>query len=63
MQAAREMLKKYGDRIWGKYGFSSGFTADGKWWSESYHGISAGLILLMIEKLPYRPCVEVRNLQ
>lgn len=49
MQAAREMLKKYGDRIWGKYGFSSGFTADGKWWSESYHGISAGLILLMIE--------------
>ncbi len=49
MQAAREILKKHGDRIWGKYGFTSGFKADGKWWSETYHGISVGLILLMIE--------------
>lgn len=49
LQAARETLKKHGDHVWGKYGFTSGFKADGKWWSRTYHGTCAGLILLMIE--------------
>ncbi|HCD41405.1 MAG: glucoamylase family protein [Bacillota bacterium] len=49
MAAVREMLRRYGSRIWGTYGFTSGFTADGKWWSKNHHAVSAGLVLLMIE--------------
>ncbi len=49
MQAVREMLKRHGDRIWGKYGFTSGFSADGTWWSGTHYGIAEGIVLLMIE--------------
>jgi hypothetical protein len=49
MQAIRETLSEHGDRIWGKYGFTSGFNVDRSWWSTRYHGIGLGITLLMIE--------------
>ncbi|HHY16413.1 MAG TPA: hypothetical protein GX521_10105 [Firmicutes bacterium] len=49
LETVREMLKEHGDRIWGKYGFTSGFNAQKLWWSDTYHGINEGISLLMIE--------------
>lgn len=47
--AARAMREKYGDKIWGRYGFTSAFNVDQNWWSSQYIGIDVGTILLMIE--------------
>ena len=49
MQAIREILTEHGDRVWGKYGFTSGFNLSKLWWSDIHHGISQGISLLMIE--------------
>ncbi|AZR73764.1 hypothetical protein BBF96_10430 [Anoxybacter fermentans] len=47
--AMKEMLKKYGPLIWGKYGFVSAFNVDQNWFSDQHIGIDQGDILLMIE--------------
>lgn len=49
MRAIRRTLQEHGDRIWGRYGFTSGFSADRSWWSVTYHGVDQGITLLMIE--------------
>ncbi|MCM2305368.1 MAG: DUF1861 family protein, partial [Elusimicrobia bacterium] len=57
--ALRHMKAKYGDRIWGRYGFSDAFNtdprwrerfnADGLWRSPDAVGIDQGAMLLAIE--------------
>ncbi|MBI2386091.1 MAG: DUF1861 family protein [Elusimicrobia bacterium] len=57
--ALRHMKAKYGDRIWGRYGFSDAFNtdprwrerfnADGLWRSPDAVGIDQGAILLAVE--------------
>ena len=57
--ALRYMRDKYGDRIWGRYGFSDAFNADpglserfnvpGLWRSPDVVGIDQGAILLAVE--------------
>lgn len=57
--ALRRMKERYGDRIWGRYGFSDSFNADprrkerfnaeGLWRSPDAVGIDQGAILLAVE--------------
>ncbi|PIR18581.1 MAG: hypothetical protein COV48_06730 [Elusimicrobia bacterium CG11_big_fil_rev_8_21_14_0_20_64_6] len=59
LAALRHMKKKYGDRIWGRYGFADAFNADpaqkerfnapGLWRSPDAVGIDQGAILLAVE--------------
>ena len=49
MKALRTIYEKYGDRIWGKYGFSAAFNVDKDWWDQEVIGIDLGITLLMIE--------------
>jgi hypothetical protein len=59
LSALRFMKERYGDRIWGRYGFSDAFNsdprwrerfnADGLWRSPDVVGIDQGAILLSVE--------------
>ena len=49
IQALRTMYDKYGDQIWGKYGFTDAFNVDQDWWDQEVIGIDLGITLLMIE--------------
>ncbi|MFO8034963.1 MAG: glucoamylase family protein [Candidatus Bipolaricaulota bacterium] len=49
MAAIREMKSRYGDKIWGEYGFTSAFNVDRNWYSNEYIGIDKGIELLMVE--------------
>jgi len=44
-----EFLRKYGEKIWGEYGFVSAFNEDQNWYSDEHIGIDQGIILMMIE--------------
>ena len=37
------MYKRYGDRIWGRYGFSDAFNVDRDWWDQDVIGIDLGI--------------------
>ena len=43
------LAEKYGDKIWGKYGFTSAFNVDRNWYSTQWIGIDEGIIALMLE--------------
>ncbi len=45
----RRLLKEYGNKVWGKYGFISAYNLDKDWFSIEHIGIDQGIILLMIE--------------
>ncbi|MEP6741505.1 MAG: glucoamylase family protein [bacterium] len=47
--ALREMREKYGDRIYGKYGFVDAFNPNTGWVDSDVIGINAGIILLSAE--------------
>lgn len=47
--ALRTMYERYGDRLWGQYGFSNAFNLDQSWWDQDVIGIDLGITLLMIE--------------
>jgi hypothetical protein len=49
MACLRNLYEKYGDRLWGKYGFSDAFNLDKNWFSQMAFGINQGPLLLMIE--------------
>lgn len=49
MAAIRTMKEKYGDKIWGEYGFTSAFNVDRNWYSTEFIGIDKGIELLMVE--------------
>jgi len=45
----RTLLTKYGDRVWGEFGFYSGFKPDASWYSTETIGIDQGITFLMLE--------------
>ena len=47
--AVTHMRGKFGDRLWGRYGFSGAFNVDKDWFADDVIGIDAGAALLMIE--------------
>jgi hypothetical protein len=49
LAALQTMYTKYGDRIWGRYGFSDAFNVERGWWGQDVIGIDLGITLLMIE--------------
>jgi hypothetical protein len=46
---ARNMVEKYGDKLWGKYGFYDSFNLTAGWYDNDYIGIDQGPMLIMIE--------------
>lgn len=51
LPALRAMKKKYGERIYGKYGFADAFNPSTDWISSDVIGIDQGIILLSAENL------------
>jgi hypothetical protein len=49
--ALRAMKEKYGDRIWGRYGFVDAFNPNTGWVDRDVVGINAGIMLLSAENL------------
>lgn len=45
----KSLLQKYGDRVWGKYGFVDAFNLTADWFDPEYLGLDQGPIILMIE--------------
>jgi beta-glucosidase len=51
LAALKEMKAKYGDRIYGKYGFADAFNPHNGWVNRDVIGIDLGITLLSIENL------------
>jgi hypothetical protein len=55
---ARTIYERYGDRLWGRYGFGNAFNVDRDWYGPDVIGIDLGMALLAIENhrtgLPWR---------
>ncbi len=49
LPTARSMVEKYGDQLWGKYGFYDSFNLTARWVDNDYLGIDQGPMLIMIE--------------
>jgi len=49
MRALRHFLAQYGDRIWGRYGFTDAFNPSRDWYADTFLAIDQGPIILMIE--------------
>lgn len=65
--AGNAMYARYGDKIWGRYGFSNAFNVDRNWYDPDVIGIDLGMALLAIEDvrtgLPWKllsthPCLQ-----
>jgi hypothetical protein len=49
--AMHALKDKYGDRIWGKYGFADAFNPETGWVSTDTLGLDVGMTLLSAENL------------
>ena len=49
--ALQEMRKKFGDRIYGRYGFMDAFNPNTGWVDSDVIGINVGMILLSAENM------------
>ncbi|MCX6281353.1 MAG: Tat pathway signal protein [Bacteroidetes bacterium] len=49
LPAIRSMNKKYGKKLWGKYGYYDAFNLTAKWVDNDFLGIDEGPMLIMIE--------------
>lgn len=49
MRAMRHFLRRYGDRVWGRFGFVDAFCESRDWFADTYIGIDQGPIVVMIE--------------
>jgi hypothetical protein len=49
MTTLRVMYERYGEQLWGRYGFSNAFNLDRSWYDQDVIGIDLGITLLMIE--------------
>jgi hypothetical protein len=47
--AATEIRRRFGDRVWGQYGFANAFNADRGWYDPDVIGIDLGMALVAIE--------------
>jgi len=45
----RSMYEKFGDKIYGLYGFKDSFNVDRDWWANEYLGVDQGIAVLMLE--------------
>ncbi len=45
----KSMNKKYGKKLWGKYGYYDSFNLTAKWYDDDFIGIDEGPMLMMIE--------------
>jgi len=45
----RSINEKYGDKLWGRYGYYDSFNPTAKWFDNDFVGIDEGPMLLMIE--------------
>lgn len=46
---ARSIIEKYGESIWGKYGFYDAFNPTANWVNDDFIGIAQGPMMIMIE--------------
>jgi len=46
---ARNMIERYGDNLWGRFGFYDAFNPTANWVNSDYIGIAQGPMLIMIE--------------
>jgi len=46
---ARAIIERYGDKIWGKYGFYDAFNPTANWVNNDFIGIAQGPMMIMIE--------------
>ena len=51
MSALREMQRRFGDRIYGRYGFADAFHPTSGWVNPDVIGIDLGITLLSAENL------------
>jgi len=49
LPTVKSMNEKYGEKLWGKYGFYDSFNLTAKWVDDDYIGIDQGPMLIMIE--------------
>ena len=49
MRALRHFLNTYGDKIWGRYGFTDAFNPSRGWFADTFLAIDQAPIILMIE--------------
>lgn len=49
LRSIKYMKEKYGNKIWGKYGFVDSFNPSQNWYDDGYLGIDKGNEVLMIE--------------
>jgi hypothetical protein len=49
--AMHAMKDKYGEKIWGKYGFAYAFNPETGWVSTNTLGLDVGMTLLSVENL------------
>jgi hypothetical protein len=49
MASLRHFLSAYGDRIWGRYGFTDAFNPTRDWYADTFLAIDQGPIVVMIE--------------
>lgn len=67
VKGLKALYQKYGNFIYGEYGFKDGFNSDKEWWAEEYLASGLGITLLMIENyrtnLVWRKFMELRSMQ
>jgi hypothetical protein len=49
MRALRHFLTVYGDRIWGRYGFTDAFNPSRGWYADTFLAIDQAPIVVMVE--------------
>ena len=49
MNALRHFLDAYGDKIWGRYGFTDAFNPTRSWYADTFLAIDQGPIIIMTE--------------
>jgi hypothetical protein len=49
MRALRHFLMAYGDKIWGRYGFTDAFNPTRGWFADTFLAIDQAPIIIMIE--------------
>jgi hypothetical protein len=49
LQVARHLLQRYGEKVWGPYGFVDAFCESQNWYADTYLAIDQGPIIVMME--------------
>jgi hypothetical protein len=49
LQVVRHLLRRYGEKVWGPYGFVDAFCESRNWYADTYLAIDQGPIIVMME--------------